>query len=266
MSTYPVLRKFAREHVTSGEIDAIYPVIYRMRHEHGWAAQMRFATHLFLFYDAEEAAKCAFNKSPFWSYVREGYPTFKRGKARRHFRGENGLKAIEILESLGNPHAFWEYMACSEYAMMADKVARTLRGAQIGPYFQWKAMDILDRCLSMPVKLNYFDAVKYLPDEPRKGAQLIWGDKHIGEVLNEVVNWISDLPAPGAPTRNCSYAEAETILCAISGLMKGSYHVGDDIDGRHKELADYPDLKILLPPKQDWTNYVCSLDSAFLSD
>jgi len=249
------MKTFARDLVLTGELDPMYIM---MRRIDNYDKKVRFVTHFFLFYDAGGAAKCMESQVRFWDYVTNGYPLFKRGTERRHFRGENGAKAIKILSALGNLDNMWDAIYGVNLKIMAGK---QIPGSQIGPYFQWKAMDILDRVFGDEVLLSLPDAMKFLPDEPRKCAKAIWPNKNLSWVLDEVAGWIGDLPAPGAHTRNCAYSEAETILCAINGLRKGSYKFGQDLERRHAELAPFPELRRLLPDPINTTLYEHTLDT-----
>ena len=211
--------------------------------------------YYFLFYDLEGAVKCADYKAPFWEYVSEVYYAAKRGKARRHFRGQAGMDAINQLSKIGAPKEVWNALYCPNFSKLVDHIKVNFQGCQIGDYFTWKLMDIFDRCLDMPVSLSFDETIKWMPDTPRKGARLWKADYSLGNVLNRVVTAISDLDAPGLPTRKCGYAEAETILCAMYGYNKGTYKVGDDIRSRHEQLSPWPDLVALLPSQQDWSFY-----------
>lgn len=249
------MKTFARDLVLTGELDPMYDMMYRINpHE----KKMRFVTHFFLFYDAGEAALCMNDPRPFWSYVMAGYSTFKRGTERRHFRGDNGLKAISILSLYNDLDEMWDSMYGSNLYTIAQKAQP---GTQIGPYFQWKMMDIYDRVFDDRVFLSLDEAVKYLPDEPRKCAKAIWPDMSLRWVLQEVASWIDDIPAPGPHNRNCGYSEAETILCAINGFRKGSYKFGQDLERRHRELAPFPELRRLLPDPIVMKNYEHTLDT-----
>ena len=122
-------------------------------------------------------------------------------------------------------------------------------------------MDLFDRVFGDRVELNLSEAVKYLPDEPRKCAAAIWPKRDLRWVLQEVTSWIDDIPAPGHRSRNCSFSEAETILCAINGFRKGSYKFGQDLERRHKELTPFPELRSLLPDPIVMKNYEHTLDT-----
>lgn len=245
---------FAREHVQLGEIDTPYVLMDRAVGTHGKDWVERFALYYFMFYDLEGAAKAAYAPN-FWRYVEDVYPTAKRGGARRHFRGDKGIQALLALQRFGSPNQVWYSMYKPNYSSLVENITRKFQGCQIGPYFAWKAMDIFDRCLGMPVNLSLSETLAFLPDVPRKGAKVMWPDDTLEVSLNRIGAAIGDIPAPGNDYRKCGYPEVETILCAMYGVQKGTYHVGDDIQSRHTQLRDHPDLVRLLPPIQDWSQY-----------
>jgi len=220
-----------------------------------------YALHFFMFYDAGEAAKAMYatdNRS-FWEYVNDTYDTTSRGTERRHFRGDKGRDAIHQMRRHGNPIQFWDKMHAPTFRELTWNVETRFKGCQIGPYFIWKAMDILDRCLERPVSLTMTDVLKGMPDEPRKCAAVVFPGWTLTQAVENVTKSIDSLPAQGAPNRHCGYPEAETILCMIKGyFITGSHTIGDDVDEKHEQMQDFPELCRLLPPEQDWKQYVKS--------
>lgn len=241
--------KFARDLVTTGELDPVYNLIYGGRQRYGDDWGYKFALHFFMYYDLGQAAALANAQTEldFWHMQNYGYEDFKRGSERRHFRGDKGREAMLNFQRRGSPERIWKTMYKPTYHALYENIRSNFQGCQIGDYFTWKVMDIFDRCLDMPVALDRGDAMNYLPYTPRKAAREHWRGAFLDEVLEAFVDVIEDLPAPGAPTRGCSYAEAETILCAVYGSVKGTYVFGSDIAKRRAQLADHPYLLDLLP-------------------
>lgn len=239
----------------------MYDLIYRGRQLYGEQWAYRYVMHFFMFYDAGGAAAAAAHKGSFWQYCEDTYSTARRGTERRHFRGDKGWQAMLAFQRMGSPSQVWN-LSANSYDMLQASIKFYWAGTQTGPYFAWKAMDLLDRCLGHEVSLNLNGAAQFMPDEPRKAALTLWPNRSIKESLVLVRYMISDLPAAGAPGKFCGFAEAETVLCALLGRHKGSYKFGSDIDRRHEQLKDYPDLLALLPPKQDWSQYVRTMDAA----
>jgi len=250
-------RDFAEITVDTHDLDPMYDLIYGIRRRYGMPAAERYALHFFLFYDAGEAAGCMFSKVPFWTYIDNNYRTCRRGTERRHFRGDNGSRAIAILRTIGEPRDVWGTLYRPNYDEFVHNVNTNFKGCQIGPYFMWKAMDIFDRCLGQPMELYHRTAAKYMPEEPLKCAKAVWPDSPAMFSLERVVTAIAHLTAPGEPNRACSYPEAETVLCMMKGYFITKTHtVGDDVAEKHRQLKDYPLLTEILPKQQDWKQYV----------
>jgi len=248
---------FAQHTVLTGDLDPMYDMIYKLDE----GERERYALHFFMFYDAGEAAKAMYatDNNSFWEYVSDTYDQTSRGTERRHFRGDKGRIAIRQMRHFGTPIQFWDRLSVPTLKQLTWRVETGFKGCQIGPYFIWKAMDILDRCLERPVQIDMGSVLKGMPDEPRKCAAIVWPDKTLAQVVQDVTDAISHLPAQGNPSRNCGYPEAETILCMIKGYyLTGTHTLGDDIDEKHEQMKDFPEMCRLLPPKQDWSKYVKS--------
>jgi hypothetical protein len=246
-------RQFARDLVTSGELDPMYDFMYTARNLKGDEWADKYALYLFMFYDARGALAAAYSLD-FWQYVFDNYNTAKRGSERRHFRGTNGANAITNLRAKGSPTAVWNDLYKPHYVDLYQNADVRFAGCQMGDYFRWKAMDIFDRTMGQPVSLGIGAAIALLPDSPRDCAKAVYPNCELKDVLLDISSWIDDLPAPGAPTRNCGIPEAETVMCAIRGLEKGSYKFGEDITLRHLQLKGLPEVQ-WLSPKQDWSKY-----------
>ena len=252
-------RQFARVTVETGDIDPMYFLMNGMDKSY----RERFATHFFMFYHAGEAAKCAgeTTNGTFWDYVVKNYDSCRRGTERRHFRGDKGKQAIMSMEMIGPPNQIWEEMYATDLSRLTEKIRSKFKGCQIGPYFIWKAMDILDRCMDLPVNLRLSEAVKGMPEEPFKCARTLWPNLSVEKALALVTDEIKDLPAPGAIGKKCGYAEAETVLCMIKGFfLTKSHTIGDDVEEKYYQLRDYPELHKYLPARLDWTQYVRAPD------
>jgi len=252
-------KSYAREVIKVDDLDPMYGTINKARNLYGhqWACQ--YLMHFFMFYDAGQAAGLAKAETEldFWHMENYGYDHFKRGTERRHFRGEKGRQALLTFQRMGSPEYIWKKMHKPTYTQFLKNIEDNFQGTQTGPYFAWKAMDFLDRCLGMPISLSKQEAIKGMPDQPKKCAARVFPNVPLEDVLDIVLDGIKDLVAPGCETRTCGYSEVETILCTLQGhFFTNTYSIGDDIDKRHKQLKDYPQLKSLLPPVLDWSIYI----------
>lgn len=243
-------RQLADLLITTDELDPVYPFAVRLGEKEGRMFQTRFLTAFFMFYDlggALDAAKASDDES-FWDYIRANYAALPRGKERRHARGELGKQYVKNLSARGKPSQIWSKLYAPTYSELVLNIAHEFEGCGIGPYFTWKLMDLFDRVLGQPVRLNKAEVDRWLPPEPRKAIKLS------GVSISDVCGYILNYPAPGLQNRKCGYSEAETILCAIKGFwFSKSYMIGDDLNRRHRELERHPEFIKLLPPNLEDT-------------
>ena len=177
-------RQFARDLVTSKELDPMYDFMANARIAYGndWAD--RYSLYLFMFYDARGAIAAA-DALDFWAYVRRVYDTAKRGSERRHFRGAKGWDAITTM-SYSSPTEIWNAMYRPNYKDLYYNIVNNFEGCQIGDYFRWKTMDIFDRTMSKPVSLSMYEACLLLPESPRKCAKDSFPDHTLKGVLEGI--------------------------------------------------------------------------------
>lgn len=238
--------------IQTGELDPVYIWLHKVDKIQGRPWTNRFLTHFLMYYDLGEAVEAAnrTTEDDFWRYVTDNYSSFRRGHERRHSKGIVGLKYLDNIKEYGTPSELWEFMYYPTYGGMVHRIQADLPACGIGPYFIWKIMDFYDRCLGRPVDISFIEANKYLPEMAAKCAKQMYPYHPVHHILAMVREYIEDQPAPGAPTRLCSYPEAESILCAMRGyFVTGTYKIGSDLDRRWAELADYPDLQIHLPER-----------------
>lgn len=252
-------QRFAEVTIKTNDLDPMYSVIAGLAKTKDKAWMGRFLMYFLLFYDAGGAALVAdmATDQDFWEVVESNVQVkeVKRGTERRHFRGANGLKAVQKLRGMRG--SAWSTLACMypapifastpvTYTMLYQHMATAYAGTQFGPYFIWKLYDIFNVCLDMPISLSFGEALRYMPDEPRKAADVIFKDFSVG--LIKVNDYISQFDHPVRPGK-CGLAEAETVLCMLKGAFLTRTHtVGDDIHEKWYQLKDAPELRELLPP------------------
>lgn len=248
--------QFARITVQTHDLDPMYDFINNARQVKGQTWADKFALHFFMFYDAGGAAAAADHNGDFWKYVLDNFDKFKRGTERRHYRSEKGFKAAKRLSSFGSPSNVWENMYRQNYTDMVNNIKDKFFGCEIGPYFMWKAYDLMDRGLGLSISLTLDEAARNIPDEPRKCAAVVFPDLSLKEVLAKVAVQIQDLPAPGSDNRTCSYSEAETVLCMMKGyFLTKTHQIGDDIQEKHMQLASHPEYLQFLPKRVNLNDY-----------
>jgi hypothetical protein len=258
-------QRFSQVLIETNELDPTYSVIVALNKTKSRRWMGHFLMTFLLYYDMGQAIRVADNfeadvDRP-WSYwgwlqfMAANEPQFmRRGAARRHMRGENERKALYNLASFGLEP--WELVVdmyprlggFPSYTELYQNMTGRFFGTQFGPYFIWKLYDIFNICLDMPISLNLVEALKYMPDEPRKNAMAFFPNLSFRQVLLVMTAEVAKLPHP-VREGYCGYAEVETILCALKGYFGTKSHwVGEDIASRWNELKDYPEVQKLLPP------------------
>lgn len=253
-------QRFAEVTIKTNDLDPMYSVIRGLNQTKSREWMGRFLMYFLMFYEAGDAAFTADNldglpEYEFWNEVRNcDIMKFKRGTERRHFRGENAKKAIARLTSF--ELSSWELIeemyppgtGVPTYTEFYQHMTTYFAGTQMGPYFIWKLFDIFNLCLDWPISMTIEEAVKYMPDEPRKSAAHFFPNYTFQEAIMEVVAEINDYDHPVVPGRKCGYAEAETILCMMKGAFwTKSHRIGDDIDEKRAQLNWIPALQAMLP-------------------
>lgn len=232
----------------------MYAVIRGLNETHSRDWMGRYIMYFLLFYDAGGAYQVAeANPKDFWGEVKRlaMIKETKRGTERRHFRGKNALSALVNLERFQmTPGELLGQMYGVDhnptYTAFYGRMTNLFAGTQFGPYFIWKLYDIFNVCLDMPITLSVGEALKYMPDEPRKAAEAIFGNFDLG--LGQVVGYISQFDHPVRPGK-CGLAEAETVLCMLKGaFLTKSHQVGDDIDEKVSQLKGIGGMSYLPPP------------------
>lgn len=243
-------REFCDQVITTDEIDPLYGFAVKATADKGPLWGNRFVLHLLTFYDVGGAVEAAnlTSEGSFWDYVISNYDSFPRGTNRRHSRGDLGKQYVINCEKIGPPSVFLEQAWAPNYSALVKVFQNTFHGCGYGPYFIWKVMDYQDRVLGRPVQLLLHDAVRYMPDEARKGAALLWPGVPLADVMTKMVQYMWKYEAPGLPTRKCGYSEVETMLCALRGYYNDVYVIGEDITERRKQLKMYPQFVRFLPP------------------
>jgi hypothetical protein len=236
------LRQFCEVLIETGEIDPSYIMLHRLRSTKGDEWVKRFCVAYLLFYHTGTAANAAqYEGVDFWSYLNGAFnEPNTRGTERRHFRGDNGRKALhELWARYMHPESWFDLPRyhSPNYGIFYDLIKHH-KIPQFGDYFIWKWNDF-----SMCVFDDDRDMRKitrYLPQPPRKALTSIWKDEHYSLGLARLTQMISDIPEPfaGTPRRMCGPSEAETIACSIKGyiMVHPPTPVGYDIEEKKQQL------------------------------
>lgn len=226
------------------DIDPTYEVFKGLIPLVGESTVKKMLVSMLMFYDTGVA--CQLTETPddqYWAKVDEIYPTAKRGKARRHFRGENGRKSIESIKKFWTPEQFWDAMYADNYTKIRKNFDPV---SGFGDYFIWKYADFCDRVFDTPVDMS--SAVQYLPKEPRRGAKIIAEEMGLSnpDDFDATIKYCLDecekigLKASPSFDRPISVLEIETCYCGYKHLVEGDDWAGSDLDKVHDSLNGIP--------------------------
>lgn len=252
-------QKFARLTIESNDLDPMYELIANLKDKKDRTWMARFIVYFVFFYDAGGAKEFADeledvisgNYDKEWELMkaRAWEPTTKRGTERRHFRGKNAIEALKNLHIMKmNMTTMVDDWWAPTYDQLYKKLSTKYARCQLGPYFIWKIFDIVSVGLGRYISMSLDEAVKYMPEEPRKAAAMFFPDKPFRETVDMIDTYIGQFQHPVPDRWECGYPEAETILCMMKGFFGTKVHaIGDDIADKHRQLHDYPELQALLP-------------------
>ena len=162
-----------------------------------------------------------------------------RARERRHWRGQ---KCVDSVNSL-----------CKRFPRPEDAVLSlenlpgriNLRAVelevttwpQFGPWIAFKAADMLERVVGVPVEFP--NTVTSMYRDPKKGAEM--AVPFIGNVQSQGVTEVllhayQDMDAPPGGDRKVNVQEVETVLCKWKSARNGHYHIGADTASHLREL------------------------------
>lgn len=220
-----------------GEWDAD-PGYYALQHTEMPAAQrLRAAVAWCAYYNLGIAADASeYQGKRFWDYLVKIYPTAKRATERRHFRGQQGMRALEQWRTeWPKPEALAEWMCAGHSYFDIRRQGKPVM--QYGDYFFWKWCDLHEVLGFGPV--NMVGSENYSPKLPQQGAELIYAltwdwDAYLDakELVPTIYNGIvsfgrnANVPPRTTNARPFGIQEAETVCCVYKQMSSGSYIYG----------------------------------------
>jgi hypothetical protein len=185
--------------------------------------KLRFMTAWCTFYNPGIAAAASERTGRrFWSYLYQQYPTAKRASERRHFRGNQGLRAMRSWErSFPNPENLTTFMQGETYFEVAKQAKKV---AQIGEYFIWKFADVQERVFRISCDFPDGAAAKS-PKVPQQGARLIAPDASVLQTYNHIAAYLNSFSMDSPPwyDRPMNMQEAETVCCVYKQYRNGKW-------------------------------------------
>lgn len=170
-----------------------------------------------------------------------GMLRWPRSAERRHFRGQKCVYAVDHLCDWAVPpesRVRGLYEKHNDMSLAAV-MGRVQKWPLFGPWIAFKAADMLERCLGVPVQFPNDIGLVY--SEPREALNILsgtpdgkgfWdGEREWSpqEVYEELLDRFELLPAPPGGDRPCGPQEVETVLCKWKSHYNGHYQVGKDV-------------------------------------
>lgn len=240
---------FGRKLVTSLDLDPIYVGLANL--DVSFEQKERWLVCYFCYYHAGVACWMSEkNGDEFWQWMmvaaknEQPSPTggrWPRAAERRHFRGAQAVKAIEELqERYPSPEEMLVYIMNGKGhgpISFHDIFERVKEHRGFGQWISFKAADMVDRCLGIPVSFN--KAAVFMFKDPMMAVDMLWKENFgeeqvereykINAVLDYLQEDLGDLLAPPGMERTLNIQEFETILCKWKSHSKGRYPLGKDI-------------------------------------
>lgn len=179
-----------------------------------------------------------------------------RGHERRHFRGEQGVRAVrELTSRYERPEEMVHYvMGWAEREdpqPFTEVTARVREHRGFGPWIAFKIADMLDRCLGHPV--DFSEAAVFMFKDPVKAALMVWRQKlgmpdfaqprdeagAIHEVVEHLRMTFDHFTAPPQHDRPVGLQEIETVLCKWKSHVNGHYPLWNDTDEINAGLEEW---------------------------
>lgn len=162
-----------------------------------------------------------------------------RAPERRHWRGQ---KCVDSVNELTRRFPRPEDAVLSLERLPGDI---TLRAVELevttwplfGPWIAFKAADMLERVLGVPVEFPATVTTMYR--DPKKGAELagpLMGGLVPQRVTERMLYEYRDIAAPPGGDRAVNIQEVETVLCKWKSARNGHYHIGADTKSQRDEL------------------------------
>ena len=246
---------FGRHLLSSGDLDPVYCALVKL----DWPAEQvhRWLIAYWCYYHCGAASYMSgFEGNNFWEVMMVAARNeaqapdggrWPRGHERRHFRGQQGMKAVADLTAKygNNPETMVARIvdACAERPIPYTRVAEAVRVHRgFGPWISFKVADMIDRVLG--VEVDFDAAAVFMFKDPVKAALMLWRSAQrlpetakpknqtaaIETVVDHLTKEFSGFRAPPLFDRPVNIQEVETVLCKWKSHMNGHYPLNNDID------------------------------------
>ena len=282
------VERFGRVALRTGDLDPIYVGLDKLNLLENDKNQLgRWLMAYWCFYHAGFASYASEQKN-FWDIMMVAAENespapcggrWPRGSERRHFRGQQGIRATSDLmerypsnDTCGVDMLAYLVGEAGPIVGVADVIKRVKTHRGFGDWISFKVADMLDTNCGIPVLFD--NATIFMFDTPVKGAVMAcqhWakdpGDPirsaiyggvippyekiYVDLQSNTLVPWacdyavarlikeFADIPAPPHGRRAVAVQEVETVLCKWKSHLGGHYPIGKDTLEIHHGLAEW---------------------------
>jgi len=205
------------------------------------AQKRRLAVAWTSFYQLGHAAKASeYEGAQFYHYLHSVYPTAQRGSERRHFRGEQGLRALTEWQAKFNHPEKMAWYICENSHSYSDVRKKTDTIRSYGDYFAWKWCDLAE--VLYGTTIDFTGAEDRSPKVPQQGAKLIAPDFTVAQTYDMIAKRAraKGVRSPANLGREFGIGEAETVCCVYKQYRSGSYVYGSRLAKAVARLESVP--------------------------
>lgn len=261
--------EFGKQLLSSNDLDPVYVALHGLHESGTWDLPQigRWLVAYWCFYHCglasalsmltgekywDKLMEAARNETP--APVGERWP---RGSERRHFRGQQAIKAVSYLRNnYKDPEDMVTYIIgendTSQPRTFKEVCARVRTHAIFGPWIGFKVCDMVDRVLGVPI--DFDQAAIFMFKDPVKAVIMLWQQKtgytqgnaqpkDLPKVIEQTVAWLTgefkDFKAPPLLDRPVGLQEVETVLCKWKSHMNGHYPLLKDTTEIKEAVASW---------------------------
>jgi hypothetical protein len=171
-----------------------------------------------------------------------------RGHERRHWRGEKAIESTEIFSNVyKRPEVAVDFLISGAPKFTTIR-ERAISIPQFGPWIAFKAADMLERVMGIPIDFGDTEVMMY--DQPYKSALIQWKLSPsynaetpekiaVAKVAKELLVTFRGAMAPPDRKRPIGIQEIETILCKWKSHNNYAYPIGYDSIELRMGLAEW---------------------------
>lgn len=254
------IEDFGAHLLTTGDLDPVYSALNKCAFEP--AVRNRWLAAYCAFYNCGFASYASEREAEeFWSLCSKAAENtvstpyggrWPRASERRHFRGEQAIKAIDdwFRRWRGEPENMMTYIA--EGAPSFEQVAaRAKEHRSVGNWLSFKIVDLVDACMAKDIDQS--NVMLFMYEAPRKSLLNLWREKYgfppatypkdeEAVILGMVQHYhekFRNCECPHKPGKPVDMFCLETIFCKYQSHLNGRYPLYNDIDEINHGLLDW---------------------------